>query len=346
MCAYLSNFLVNTIKVLSIRFVIIIALLGISLPGGAADIHGNIILLEGWKPVIYLSQLNSFDDLNTASYHLLIAKADIDEEGNFHFDSLNIPKFDLLYRLHICKEEDPISTIIIGGQEQNHLHLLMNNSSLLNVAIRSFHDFDVGGHHGNATLQELFDLKGQINAPLNISSDQNRILHKEHIKNEFIRIVDSARSDVNKLLALHFLQKSFKVDEYEGLYKTLPEQLSDEGDSSPYYEAFIERVQFYNFNHQENGDTSVFSIARYYWLLMPIVFLGFYYWKHLKPKELPIDPSGSLSIQEKKVYELLCTGKSNKEISAELHIEVSTVKSHVYKIFTKLGIKSRRELVS
>ena len=321
-------------------------LLGATFQGFSAEIRGKISLPEGWRPVIYLSQINRFDDLNTASYHFLIAEAKIDQEGNFYFDSLKIPEFDLLYRLHICKMEDPISTIIIGGQEQNHLHLLINNSSQLNLNIYSFHDFDISGHPDNGTLKELFDLKSQINAPLNIASDQNRKLHKDHIKESFIRIVELGESDVNKLLAIYFLQKSFNVDEYDMLYETLPDQLTEGGDTSPYYEAFMEQVQFYKFSRKENDRATVLPISWYFWLLIPILFFGAYFLLYHNPNKASSDLAGNLSIQEKKVYELLRSGKSNKEISAELHIEVSTVKSHVYKIFSKLGVKSRRELFS
>ena len=319
-------------------------LLGLADPSMSAEIRGKISLLGGWAPVIYLSQLNSFDDLNTASYHLLIAEADIDHDGYFHFDSINIPAYDQLYRLHICKKEDPVSTIIIGGQEQNHLHFLMNASSKLNAEIQSFHEYRLSGHEGNSTLQELFNLKGQINAPLDIPSDQNRRLHKLHIRDRFVRIAEEAQSDVNKLLAVHLLQKSFSLDEYANLYETLPNQLSDSGETSPYHQDFLEQVQYYEYSLQGKDQPTRSSIPWYYWLVIPVGIFISYYVLSVKKNNQPIDIAGILSIQEKKVYDLLRTGKSNKEISTELHIEVSTVKSHVYKIFSKLGIKSRREL--
>ncbi len=53
-----------------------------------------------------------------------------------------------------------------------------------------------------------------------------------------------------------------------------------------------------------------------------------------------------LSNQEKRVLSLLKKGKTNKEISSELHIEVSTVKSHLHKIYSRLGVKSRKEIVN
>jgi len=67
----------------------------------------------------------------------------------------------------------------------------------------------------------------------------------------------------------------------------------------------------------------------------------FFYKK--KPAKTPV--THTLSNQEKKVFNLLKKGKSNKEISSELHIEVSTVKSHLNKIYSRLGVKSRKEII-
>lgn len=53
-----------------------------------------------------------------------------------------------------------------------------------------------------------------------------------------------------------------------------------------------------------------------------------------------------LTPQQKKVYDLIITGKSNKEIMADLYIEQSTLKSHINQIYKKLQIKNRKELKS
>ena len=53
-----------------------------------------------------------------------------------------------------------------------------------------------------------------------------------------------------------------------------------------------------------------------------------------------------LTARQKEVYELIISGKSNKEIMANLYIEQSTLKSHINQIYKKLNIKSRRELKS
>lgn len=53
-----------------------------------------------------------------------------------------------------------------------------------------------------------------------------------------------------------------------------------------------------------------------------------------------------LTMRQKEVYDLIISGKSNKEIISELFIEQSTLKSHINQIYRKLNIKNRNELKS
>jgi DNA-binding CsgD family transcriptional regulator len=50
--------------------------------------------------------------------------------------------------------------------------------------------------------------------------------------------------------------------------------------------------------------------------------------------------------RETEVIELICQGKTNKEIADQLFISVETVKDHNYKIFQKTGVKNRTQLVN
>jgi len=51
----------------------------------------------------------------------------------------------------------------------------------------------------------------------------------------------------------------------------------------------------------------------------------------------------SLTAKELRVLRLIAEGKSNKEIAALDYIELSTVKTHINNIFSKLGVKNRKE---
>jgi len=53
-----------------------------------------------------------------------------------------------------------------------------------------------------------------------------------------------------------------------------------------------------------------------------------------------------LSVQERKILALLKKGASNKEISDEFNIGLSTFKSHLSSILKKLNVKSRKKLMN
>ena len=51
----------------------------------------------------------------------------------------------------------------------------------------------------------------------------------------------------------------------------------------------------------------------------------------------------SLTNRQQQVFDLILQKKSNKEISEELFIELSTLKTHINNIYKALNIKSRKE---
>jgi DNA-binding NarL/FixJ family response regulator len=50
-------------------------------------------------------------------------------------------------------------------------------------------------------------------------------------------------------------------------------------------------------------------------------------------------PSEELTETERRVAELAAQGRSNKEIAAELFMGVSTVESHLSRVYRKLGVR-------
>jgi DNA-binding CsgD family transcriptional regulator len=52
-----------------------------------------------------------------------------------------------------------------------------------------------------------------------------------------------------------------------------------------------------------------------------------------------------ISVREREVLELLAAGRSNKEIARQLDVSPNTVKTHVGKLFEKLGVRRRTEAI-
>lgn len=56
------------------------------------------------------------------------------------------------------------------------------------------------------------------------------------------------------------------------------------------------------------------------------------------------DLLADLTPRQREVYDLIMAGKTNKEIMAELFVELSTLKTHINHIYKKLEVSSRAEL--
>lgn len=75
-------------------------------------------------------------------------------------------------------------------------------------------------------------------------------------------------------------------------------------------------------------------------VIVVLVLIAVKSWK--KSKTSKVIP---LSKQEKAIKNLIISGKSNKEIANELFISLSTVKTHITNIYSKLNISSRQDLL-
>lgn len=59
-----------------------------------------------------------------------------------------------------------------------------------------------------------------------------------------------------------------------------------------------------------------------------------------------ISPAVILSKREKQVMDLLCQQNTNQQIADELCIELSTLKTHINRIYKKLEVKNRQQLIA
>jgi DNA-binding CsgD family transcriptional regulator len=72
-------------------------------------------------------------------------------------------------------------------------------------------------------------------------------------------------------------------------------------------------------------------------------------WRHPAPTPLEQDPEAPLRLgisgRELEVLEHLAAGRSNKEIAQRLEVSPNTVKTHVAKLFEKLGARRRTQAI-
>jgi len=90
----------------------------------------------------------------------------------------------------------------------------------------------------------------------------------------------------------------------------------------------------------------------YYITAVALLFLiaGFFMPKQKAANETaPVkdqDLLSTLTARELSILQQIADGKSNKEIAALNFVEVSTIKTHINNIYTKLGLKNRKEAIA
>jgi DNA-binding NarL/FixJ family response regulator len=85
--------------------------------------------------------------------------------------------------------------------------------------------------------------------------------------------------------------------------------------------------------------------TEYYVSLVAVCFgLAGYLFNRPQTVKMSLTSPVGLSSKEMEVFDLILAGKSNKEIAAEQFIEISTVKTHINHIYSKLGVTSRKEV--
>ena len=298
-------------------------------------ISGNLEIDETWEPIIYISHIPTFEEMYYMSNEMIIAKTEMDSLGYFEFDLDFLPKADNLYRLHIIKKGNPPATLIIGGKDENHLFLILNRFSKLELYSNStytpFKSVYFKNSAKNNSLQRISNMVNKSDSIGSLSSASKRLLINNQLQSELLSIADTSS---NFLVGLYALYKS-KIQSNHTSNLNFLNSFNDKWKSqnNSHYNIFKEQDPTQN----KSGViiTTIFAVI--------LFLLGFLLGKTNFNKNRKLK---KLTIQERKVYDLLSSSLTNQEIANKLNIGINTVKSHVTSIYSKLKIKSRKEIVN
>ena len=283
-----------------------------------ATIFGRIQLDSSWNKRVFISRIPDFNQMFKVSDKLIIGQANIDSAGNYvvRFPSSNV---EALYRLHVVRATDPAATLIIGSEDENHVFFIAGGSSLIRfdgpAKGKLMNQSAVKGGNTNAALDTL------------LLALNNGFVNRDSLKNQLISTARQSHSEIVGLLAIY---SCF------GLSAKQKEEIADilgrYHKENPYGTRIFEE---YRTDHN--------LILLLVLILMILFFLLFGY--RIYRKRVMAKISQTLSQRESGIARLILEGRSNKEIATELNIELSTVKTHVNNIYSKLKVTSRKELL-
>ncbi len=299
-------------------------------------IQGKLLLDSIWEPVVYLSHIPTFNDMHTMSNEMIIAESEIDTSGFFSFSSNYLPVKDNLFRLHISKKGAPAASMIIGGKEENHIFFITNNKAWINISNEDrnelFKTYTIGGYLPNQRLQEIDQMILNYEAAIDTLSSMKKEFLTKSIHEKLRLIADTTSHPIVSLYALNLSKFESTYLSNQGFYKSYLKKWGDE--NSTYFQALRAKLP-----NEDKNKTFLLLIIGAVFFLLGLVF-NYYFSSRRKRirNELKL-----LSVQERKILELIKSGSSNKEISEKYNISLSTVKSHVSSIYSKLNVKSRKE---
>jgi len=258
-----------------------------------------------WESKAYLSMISNFSEMNTISYNRILQESTINSDGQFSFSTGDLDTKEQLYRIHISKKGDPAASLSIGGKDHNHLFFIAKQNEKIKI-----HSF-----YGSSLFNEL-----------KIEGNQANSLFIE--LNEILSLLDTLNlygTDMSR----DFIREATST------------KLLDYADTCSH--KLVAQYALYKSGVDVETKSSWWKI-----MMIIVIVIGFLigilqFTGKLIPKNK--NPLSNLTIQERKIYALLKEGKSNKEIAEECSISISTVKSHVNNVYSKLGVSSRKEVV-
>lgn len=283
-----------------------------------AHVSGYLKLDSTWLKKVYVSRIADFNQMLTASDKLIVAEAAIDSNGYFE-TALPVTDKENLYRLHIIKKGDPVSTLIIGSAEENHVFFIAKNASYI-----EFKNLD------KEIVVKQQNIKGaKTNDELNVllTAIKSDSINRDTLKNLLITTAGNSTSELVGLLAVY---STFGLN---GKQKSkIGKILASYDKTNPYGNKIFEE-------YKPTGNR-VLVLLICLVMLLSAGYIGY----RIVTKRKAAKLRSVLSQRETTIVQLILDGKSNKEIAAVFNIELSTVKTHVNNIYAKLRINERKEL--
>jgi DNA-binding CsgD family transcriptional regulator len=291
-----------------------------------------------WSPVAYLSLIPDFDNMYSISYEMIIDKSVIDSSGRFSFNTKYLPDEDNLYRIHISKKGDPPATLIIGGKDENNFFVIANKKSGLMIKDTCNSQFTknivVSGYSPNGMMKQVDRIATYLDSIDYNASNVKPELIRNSIFSQLRQIADTCSNPLVSLYAIYKSRFERNYSQNQQFYKNYLAKWK--GEQSSYFVEFRKKIPVSN----KNTFLPLLTGSLLFIIAFVIFFASFKL--HKKKRNVLKD----LSVQERKIYALIQEGKSNKEISDILMISLSTVKSHVNNIYSKLDVNSRKEVLN
>lgn len=304
--------------------------------------------------------LTSIDDYNKSTLFLteqIIQEGEIDSLGNFLFKGDFLSDKNKFYKIYIDKCNESVTDynhLLNHCDDSNFIIFIANNNDKIHFPLNSFSQMFCDLKYSrkqNVAIHQIDSIQEILLTPLldSKSDAQRKIIYNNYFES-LQKYSQSFDEPLVELYAYHLYSdaKSFsrsyylddlKTSEY---YDNLLQKLKSKYPKSQYTKQFKEDLKRDRINFEEGSFdlktillTSLLTLS----LLINVILI-----RRKKKKKITVDYKTVLSPQEQKVFKLMNGSLTNKEIAEQLFISLSTVKTHINSIYSKLSISSRKDI--
>ncbi len=323
----------------------------------AYEIKGKLKISDDWQPRIYLASINAPENLFVASPEFIINEAIIDSEGRFDLSGQDLPEDPRFYRLYLVRNNLFVVEFTIDSV-RNFMHLILDNNSSVtienSVSGAVFDPVTINGSDRNTVLNDFENTYFRKRKLLNdINTTAKRDFQSQSL-NKYIRnFVETCADPLIGLFAVYHIEdKETDFLRNSNFYFKFQEKVEASYSKSIYTSAYDDLVK--NLVGYRDLVCEIPKITKPWrdWIIagealiiLVLSFLLIIQKRHKKEKQPEIDFKLLLTDKERQIWESLAAGKTNKEIAADLYIELSTVKTHINNLYKRLGVSNRKEAI-
>lgn len=295
----------------------------------------NIENPDTWEKQVYLSQI-SLDENTNSHQSKTIASTPITEDGFFAFDKALFTSNDHIYKVYI----NPKKQHRLLQQIKNFkLFILSKKDTLFFKKGKGLFADHVTSNKADLEWQKLKKFESQYESSIAQLDTSKYLLETKGYVKDSLQILLVKLISIKNLNDKNLLEKDIEAN--SKYYLDLLAELKS-SDLKPSDYAYLENKLI--LLTQATIERKYFtSLVLNGVAFLIIITLGVFYFKYRKKSKTNL--ALTLSKQENTVKNLIVEGKSNKEIANELFISLSTVKTHITNIYSKLNISSRKELL-
>ena len=322
---------------------------------GQYKISGYLISDKPNKTV-YLAILR-FDEESAQSKSQIITSVKTDSSGYFEITGILLSEQNKFYRIYSNISETSLD-LIRTPERKNFRNFIFSNKDTIffpKNSSRVWFDKDKNTNFSDKEWEKINEFENSL---INeFRKTQNAEIIEQTQKSFLSRYKTFCTDSITDPLVILLAYSKIKMElgkldtdfkENPEFYNTILSELKKTYGETSYYLQFREEVML--LSHREVKKKYNFHKNLNYILALLVVIMILILLRVLKSnKELinkqTYEATSTLTKQEQKIANLIVKGKTNKEIASNLFISLNTVKTHISKIYSKLKVANRQQII-